>query len=1413
MSRTTHVGRAADLPPEEFGLLARLAFASRTGRLQEGDIARHLAFVSPDVLDMDLSDPMQRDFGDYELLEKIGQGGMGMVYRARQHSLDRDVALKLLAAGPWASRGFIERFRREAQSAARLEHPNIVTVFEAGTQHDLHYFSMRLVRGESLAARVHRLGKLPPREAARLLLVVAEAVDYAHRLGVLHLDLKPGNVLIDVDGEPMVADFGLARRLDEAPDGEGEDVSGTPAYMAPEQATASHQRIGRATDIYGLGAILYELLCGAPPFLAATPQQTLERVVLEPVTPLRTLLPTVPRDLEAICLACLHKDPGRRYPTAAALAGDLRNFLEDRPVAVRRPGRGERVARWMRREPRLALAVAGILLALLVGLAASLQQWRRAEESALEARMRLWEGRREAALRMTQDGDGLGALPLLAINLREAQAEGATAEIALDQRRVGLILGQGPVLIDQASIEDANPLAVALSADGALLALAFNDQSVRWYDTGALRERGRVSLRGRPSSGATQRLPALLRFVGNDRLVATLEWITNQPSPGDGDSWLIDLAAKAVVEPPVAFDDFASASFSADAGHALLRKRDGSAQWWRVSPWTPLSPPLQPTPGHFDYPSILLDPGHVVFFSARQARLQFHSLPGLETGQVLHLPNAAGVSAWAMSGDRRLLALGDFEGRVHLYDLGQQTLRTLPDVRGRESAWLAFSEDDAWLASAAADGTVLAYDVASGAPLHAGQMQHDFVPRRVGLSRAQRLLVVAGEGRSALWRLGPPGARAAPPHRLGMAAAAHGLAGHFATDWSLQSGLLATSGIDGQLRLWRLPASPTLPARAPRQLAEPLLFDGRRLVDVAWNRLRLVDPLGTPASAWRSYPEPLGFAELVEKGQVLLATSGAVLHVEDADAGRALRPPLALPNSPQRMAPSPDGGRVLLSFGASGRDGFEERLQLVDIRSGRTLAADVPLPGPVRRYAWSPDGRRVLAVGPTEGATQVFDGADLQLLGDYPHDPFEPVVWADFAPDGEVYLALRAVDARHGQNLLRRWDPATDRLRGEARLEGVEPLAVAAVAPLAIVAGLREDVAVDGQAQRQTLPRIARADPTALMAVDPTGRLLARAYRDAIQLHDARTLRAIGPPLAADIGALDTLVRLAFAPDGERLVAASWLGAWLQWPLHADARDGQKLSADLATLQHEHQHLLIAPGPAARRELRRNDPGPWMSPEARPAPAIAHRTRSGQPIPAALQAARSAVDLGPFYDMGPEESRVAHYNILPTLRPLPVGTQRVAGTEFDLRGIVQVGWEPPDGSTPVDVRCAPVDSGPTAAVHLLAGVSLSEPMPLDTHLGVLRLHYRDGSQAELALRAGRELPGYAGADQAVRFAFAANPHRATLGLQDTPLSAPRLVNPHPERALRCLDVERSFSHAPLLLLGITLEPAAGGDRP
>ncbi len=281
--------------------------------------------------------PAGKVFGDYELLEELGRGGMGVVYKARQRSLGRVVALKTILRGEHATEADLARFRVEAQAAAHLDHPNIVPVHDAGEQDGLAYFCMRLVEGETLAAVLSR-GPLKQRDAAALLAAIARAVHYAHERGILHRDLKPSNILMDEQGRPLVTDFGLAKRIG----GEGLTQSGaivgTPAYMAPEMVTNRRGQPSPASDVYSLGVILYEMLTGRPPFQAATPVDAMLLVLdQEPVRP-GLLNPNVDVDLELICLKCIQKEADLRYESAAALAADLEAVLRSEPPSIRRTG-------------------------------------------------------------------------------------------------------------------------------------------------------------------------------------------------------------------------------------------------------------------------------------------------------------------------------------------------------------------------------------------------------------------------------------------------------------------------------------------------------------------------------------------------------------------------------------------------------------------------------------------------------------------------------------------------------------------------------------------------------------------------------------------------------------------------------------------------------------------------------------------------------------------------------------------------------------------------------------------------------------------------------------------------------------------------------------------------------------------
>lgn len=291
------------------------------------------------------------DLGDYLLLEVIGRGGMGVVYRAKQHELDRDVAVKMIRSGMLADESEVRRFYTEAQAAARLHHPGIVSVHQFGRRAGHHFFSMEYIRGSDLQRRINE-GELSPREAARYVRDVSRAIHHAHQKGVLHRDLKPANVLIDEHDQIHVTDFGLAKHLDSDSSVTGSGAAlGTPHYMAPEQAGGQSDRASHCSDVYSLGAILFACLTGRPPIVADTVMQTLVQVVHHPAPPVRSLRRDVPLDLETIIAKCLEKDPHRRYESAEKLAEELDAFLEGRPIAARPRSRAMKALLWMEGVP------------------------------------------------------------------------------------------------------------------------------------------------------------------------------------------------------------------------------------------------------------------------------------------------------------------------------------------------------------------------------------------------------------------------------------------------------------------------------------------------------------------------------------------------------------------------------------------------------------------------------------------------------------------------------------------------------------------------------------------------------------------------------------------------------------------------------------------------------------------------------------------------------------------------------------------------------------------------------------------------------------------------------------------------------------------------------------------------------
>jgi WD40 repeat protein len=1431
------IGRA-----DEISMIARLAFRRADRTPAELEQIRHLALLSKETLELDLSDPAQRQFGDYELQELIGEGGMGVVYRARQLSLDRDVAVKLLAAGPWASRDFVERFRAEAQNAARMQHPNIVAIYEVGDVEELHFFSMRLIHGPSLAAEIKREGRIGSLRAARLLRTIAEAVDYAHRLGVLHLDLKPANVLIDEDGTPHVADFGLARRLEQGLAADNNEVSGTPSYMAPEQTTAGAQKITAATDIWGLGAILYELVTGLPPFLGVSPQATLKLVVEGQVRSPRRYVPDLPCDLEAIILKCMAHDAADRYATARALADDLARFAEGRAVRARPLNAMQQFMRWTKREPKLAATALLALLALLAGLAATTQQWRRAdlnaqraeqqrqlaENNATTSTQRLWESRRDSALRLMEDGKGFEALTPLIANIEEKEQAGRIDPASIERHEIGMIMSQGVTLIDRMIIADANPMATALSPDGSLLAVALNDISVRWYETATLTEKGRVDLSGLPTSARTDGVPLLLRFVDNHRLLVTAQWFTFMPSPSYGDTYLVDLDNAEVIMPPPAFAGLVDTVFSTDGRHALVRNDHRKAQLWHVEPWRPLSRLVDDASSNAQ-PYWLLDPKLRFAFKLGQNNGIVNAFDPLRlTGpRALTFPAHETFSAWSESADGKQLALGASNGQVFMVDLASLKVRQLPSPIGSEVRWLSFSEDDAWLAVARREGAAFAFDVASGEPLQSGQMQHDFELTHIELSRRDRLVIASGAGNCALWRLpeqGPGGRDAA---RI-LASPTHSArAGEYWTSTSLQAGLLATADMDGEVRLWRLPR-PTKPeANSPGLISGSLYFDGTHVVDVDYDALRIVSVSDRSASPWLPLPPPIAFAELVAGGKRLIAVARTTLHILDATTLQPQQVPFELRGTPQRLVASAGGDLVALSFGHNGPAGFEEHVEVYDLTAGRRREGQIVVKGPLRQLELSADASRLLTTGSRDGATEVFDTATLKRLGSYVHDSTRPVLWAAFTADAtQLWLVTRSMDDTQGDNAgLIRWDPATGSMRERREVSGVWPVGIATVGDKPLLAARDRLVLDPGATDERVAAGLHGGEATTVFAVSHDRRLIANAFDRDINLYDAATLARVGPALHTDMHSYGELAQLAFADDDRHLLArsANLNSGWRVWPLSADDRPAADLRADseLLTPHVAGPRVLRVAEPDERANLRRQDLGAWPIPEMR-RQFPSERLIGGEPLPARdRQAGPLLLDLGESYNMAPSSMRSMMDSVIPSIGHPPLGVARIDGVDYDLRGALElrdksggtVGsrFAMPLGEHATGIRAPPVA---IAALHVLLYAPVAVPTDQEGVYASLRLHYRDGSRALLPMRTQRELPGWTDHDRPVPVGWIDGDHLRLIGapLQGL-ISNPRLVNPHPERLIATIDLETADTGwSTPVFFAVTAEPVIADDN-
>ena len=437
--------------------------------------------------------------GDYELLEEIAHGGMGVVYKARQLSLNRIVALKMVLAGHLASSAAVRRFRVEAEAAAALDHPNIVPIYEVGEHEGQPYFSMRLVKGGNLAQQVSYFAK-DLRAAARLMIQVSRAIHYSHQRGILHRDLKPSNILVDDDGNPHVTDFGLAKLVEK---GEAltrsDTVLGTPNYMAPEQASGKARQLTTTADVFSLGAILYQLLTGKMPFEAETPFETMRQVIEQEPSRPGVVNPEVDGDLERICLKCLEKEPQRRYDTAEALARDLERWMNCEPVAARPSNPWERARKWMRRHPALVGVIALVGLSctgLLLQSHLNLIRLKRERDYALSQERSAQQERQRAdeARVVAEHEHYAGIIRTAAFKLGKGTYAGVAKMLKQCKPELrgwewGYLLKQVPRPVWTLQCHEGSINRMALSADNGILITAGRDRFVRAWDLGAQKAR------------------------------------------------------------------------------------------------------------------------------------------------------------------------------------------------------------------------------------------------------------------------------------------------------------------------------------------------------------------------------------------------------------------------------------------------------------------------------------------------------------------------------------------------------------------------------------------------------------------------------------------------------------------------------------------------------------------------------------------------------------------------------------------------------------------------------------------------------------------------------------------------------------------------------------------------------------